>query len=151
MLYVCTCKSQTSLIYSGTLTGMRTPLYTVEPHTLKFEYLYYYCIPKFALLENNISKYFPSEFKSIRDQFEYESFYIRCHVDHTPSDPKDMTLTKGTLVRVVNSVFSPNSWLAWSVDENTGIDVELKRIPSPARYVTMLYIYILYIYIIYIL
>ncbi len=79
------------------------------------------------------------EFKSIRDQFEYESFYIRCHVDHAPSDSKDMTLSKGSLVRVVNSSLYPNSWLAWSVDDNTGIDMELRRIPSPAKYVPCLF------------
>ncbi len=77
--------------------------------------------------------FFFSEYHSIRDQFELESFFVRSHVDHTPSDSKDMTLTKGTLVRVVNSILFSDAWLAWSVDESTGIDMELKRIPSPAK------------------
>jgi len=46
-----------------------------------------------------------------------------------------MTLGKGALVRVVNSSLFPDFWLAWSVDENTGIDMELRRIPNPAKYV----------------
>lgn len=75
----------------------------------------------------------PSEYQSLRDQFEFESFYLRCNVDHTPSDTKDMTLSKGSLVRVVNSVLYSDSWLAWSVDESTGIDMELRRIPSPKK------------------
>jgi len=60
---------------------------------------------------------------------------VRCHVDHTPTDSRDMTLGKGALVRVVNSSLFPDFWLAWSVDENTGIDMELRRIPNPAKYV----------------
>lgn len=79
-----------------------------------------------------------SEFQSIRDQFEFESFYIRCDIDHTPSDTKDMTLSKGSLVRVVNSSLYPDAWLAWSVDESTGIDMELRRIPSPKKCVCMI-------------
>ena len=75
------------------------------------------------------------EFKSIRDQFEHESFYVRCHMDHVPTDSRDMSLSKGALVRVVNSSLFPDFWLAWSVDESTGIDMELRRIPSPAKYV----------------
>lgn len=78
---------------------------------------------------------FPPEYQSIRDQFEFESFYLRCDIDHTPTDTKDMTLTKGSLVRVVNSVLFPDAWLAWSVDETTGIDMDLRRIPTPKKYV----------------
>lgn len=74
-----------------------------------------------------------AKYQSIRDQFEFESFYLRSDIDHAPSDTKDMTLTKGSLVRVVNSVLYPDAWLAWSVDETTGIDMELRRIPSPKK------------------
>jgi len=73
------------------------------------------------------------EYQSLRDQFEFESFYLRCNVDHSPSDSKDMTLSKGMLMRVVNSVLYPDSWLAWSVDESTGVDMELRRIPTPKK------------------
>ena len=66
-------------------------------------------------------------------------------VDHTPSDSKDMTLNKGSLVRVVNSVLYPDSWLAWSVDETTGIDMELRRIPSPTKYVPSIIIFVIVI------
>ena len=39
-------------------------------------------------------------------------------------------LNKGSLLRVVNSALYPDAWLAWSVDENTGIDMELRRTPT---------------------
>ncbi len=61
------------------------------------------------------------------------SIYLRSTVDYTPSDVRDMTLSKGSLLRVVNSALYPEAWLAWSVDENTGIDMELRRIPSPKK------------------
>ena len=48
-------------------------------------------------------------------------------------DVCDMTLSKGLLLRVVNSALYPEAWLAWSVDESTGIDMELRRIPSPKK------------------
>ena len=73
------------------------------------------------------------EYQSVRDQFEFESFYLRSTVDHTPSDVRDMTLSKGSLLRVVNSALYPDAWLAWSVDESTGIDIELRRIPTPKK------------------
>ena len=69
-------------------------------------------------------------------------------VDHTPSDSKDMTLNKGSLVRVVNSVLYPDSWLAWSVDETTGIDMELRRIPSPTKYVPSIIIFVIVVVVI---
>ena len=78
------------------------------------------------------SLFFP-EYQSVRDQFEFESFYLRSAVDHTPSDMRDMTLNKGSLLRVVNSALYPDAWLAWSVDESTGTDMELRRIPTPKR------------------
>lgn len=46
-----------------------------------------------------------------------------------------MTITEGLLVRVVNTSLYPDAWLAWSVDETTGIDMELRRIPTPVKYV----------------
>lgn len=56
-----------------------------------------------------------------------------------------MAFSKGSLVRVVNSALYPDFWLAWSVDESTGIDMELRRIPSPAKYVYTMY-QLLYMY-----
>lgn len=73
-----------------------------------------------------------TEFTAIKDQFELESYYIRSHVDHTPSDSKDMPLKKGGIMRVVNTVLFPGYWLAWSIDPDTGMDLELRRILSPS-------------------
>ena len=73
-----------------------------------------------------------TEYTAIKDQFELESYYICSHVDHTPTDSKDMLLKKGSIVRVVNTVLFPGYWLAWSVDPNTGMDLDLRRIPSPS-------------------
>ena len=58
---------------------------------------------------------------------------MRCHVDHATSDPKDMRLEEGDVVRVVNTTLFPSAWLAWRVDESTGVDLELRRIPSPVK------------------
>ncbi len=66
-------------------------------------------------------------------QFEFESFYIRTVVDHTPSDSKDMMLHEGGVARVVNCCHDPNYWLAWSVDSSTGADTVLRRIPAPHK------------------
>lgn len=74
-----------------------------------------------------------AKFQSIRDHFEHESYYVRCHVDHATSDPKDMRLEEGDVVRVVNTTLFPSAWLAWRVDESTGVDLELRRIPSPVK------------------
>ncbi len=74
-----------------------------------------------------------TEFQAIMLQFELESFYIRTCVDHTPSDSKDMTLQEGGIARVVNCSHDPNYWLAWSVDNSTGADTVLRRIPAPHK------------------
>ena len=74
-------------------------------------------------------------FVIIRDQFEFDSFYLRCKFDHSPPDPKDMKLQRGSLLHVVNTIlFGGQHWLAWSVNKQ-GMDTELRRIPSPSRYV----------------
>ena len=44
-------------------------------------------------------------------------------------------MSNGALVRVVNCTLYPNHWLAWKVDPTTGNDQELRRIPSPGRFV----------------
>ena len=68
------------------------------------------------------------EFTTIREQFEFDSFYMRSLVDH-----KDMQLRSNMVVRVVNTfLYSGNFWLAWIVDEN-GTDCELRKIPSPTK------------------
>ena len=73
-------------------------------------------------------------FKTIREQFEFDSFFIRSCLDHSSADPRDMKLRQGTLMRVVNTIlYGGNFWLAWTVDESTGLDSELRRIPSPAK------------------
>ena len=73
-------------------------------------------------------------FATIRDQFEFDSFYLRSHINHVPSDSKDMKLRYGSLVRVVNTIlYGGNYWLAWSIDEATGMDTELRKIPSPSK------------------
>ena len=75
-----------------------------------------------------------SGFSTIREQFEFDSFYLRSEIDHTSPDPKDMRLKRGSLVRVVNTIlYGGQFWLAWSVDESTGMDTELRRIPSPYK------------------
>ncbi|XP_064396525.1 uncharacterized protein LOC135343497 [Halichondria panicea] len=79
------------------------------------------------VMENN------AKFQAIMLQFELESFYIRTCVDHTPSDSKDMTLQEGGIARVVNCSHDPNYWLAWSVDNSTGADTVLRRIPAPHK------------------
>ena len=81
-----------------------------------------------VVTENN------ARFKTIREQFEFDSFFIRSCLDHTSTDPRDMKLHQGTLMRVVNTIlYGGNFWLAWTVDESTGLDSELRRIPSPAK------------------
>ena len=74
-----------------------------------------------------------SEFSSVRDQVELDSFYVRSLIDHTPSTSREMTLTKGMLLRVVNTFSNPNHWLAWSVDEASGNETYLRKIPTPQR------------------
>ena len=69
----------------------------------------------------------------VREQLEVDSLYLRSLVDHTPKCNREMTLKNGSLLRVVNTfVFAPNYWVAWSLDERTGIESQLKRIPSPS-------------------
>ena len=69
----------------------------------------------------------------VREQVELDSLYLRSLVDHTPTSNREMTLKKGSLLRVVNTfVIAPNYWLAWSLDERTGVEPQLKRIPSPS-------------------
>ena len=70
-----------------------------------------------------------AEFTTIRDQFEFDSFYMRCLGEH-----KDISLRPNTIIRVVNTfLYSGHFWLAWIVDEN-GTDCELRKIPSPSKY-----------------
>jgi len=74
-----------------------------------------------------------ARFKTIREQFEFDSFYMRSCLDHTSTDLRDMKLQQGTLMRVVNTIlYGGYYWLAWTVDETTGLDLELRRIPSPS-------------------
>jgi hypothetical protein len=69
-----------------------------------------------------------AKFTTIRDQFEFDSFYMRCVGDH-----KEASLRPNTVLRVVNTfLFSGHFWLAWIVDEN-GTDCELRKIPSPTK------------------
>ena len=69
----------------------------------------------------------------VREQVELDSLYLRSLVDHTPTSNREMTLKKGSLLRVVNTfVIAPNYWLAWSLDERTGVESQLKRIPCPS-------------------
>ena len=69
----------------------------------------------------------------VREQVELDSLYLRSLVDHAPTSNREMTLKKGSLLRVVNTfVIAPNYWLAWSLDERTGVEPQLKRIPSPS-------------------
>ena len=78
--------------------------------------------------------FYSAGFKTLRDKFEFDSFFIRSCLDHTSTDPRDMKLHQGTLMRVVNTIlYGGNFWLAWTVDESTGLDSELRRIPSPAK------------------
>ncbi len=75
-------------------------------------------------------------FMTIREHFEFDSFYLRSQIDHSSTDPKDMRLRPGRLMRVVNTIlYGGQFWLAWAVDEETGMDTELRRIPSPYKYV----------------
>ena len=86
-----------------------------------------YCI------KNHLLIYFSFvEFLSVREQVELDSLYLRSCIEHTPTSNREMTLKKGSLLRVVNKfVHAPNYWLAWAVDERTGVETQLKRIPSP--------------------
>ena len=84
-----------------------------------------YCI-------KNLFIFYFVEFLSVREQAELDSLYLRSRIDHTPTSNCEMTLKKGSLLRVVNTfVHAPNYWLAWAVDERTGVETQLKRIPSP--------------------
>jgi hypothetical protein len=75
-----------------------------------------------------------SKFAAIREQVEVDSFYLRCLVDHTPASNRDMVLKRGSLFKVINtSIYQPNHWLAWSVDETTRLETNLKKIPSPQQ------------------
>ena len=68
----------------------------------------------------------------IRADVTRVSIKHRSCIDHTPTSNREMTLKKGSLLRVVNTfVHAPNYWLAWAVDERTGVETQLKRIPSP--------------------
>ena len=89
------------------------------------EHVYYiYFIHLFCHLSNT------PEFTTIRDQFEFDSFYIRC-----VGENKDISPRPNTVIRVVNTfLYSGHYWLGWIVDEN-GTDCELKKIPSPSKYV----------------
>ncbi|XP_019855352.1 PREDICTED: uncharacterized protein LOC105313719 isoform X3 [Amphimedon queenslandica] len=71
------------------------------------------------------------KFSSIRDQVELDSFYVRSLIDHTPANSREMTLKKGMLLRVVNTFSYQNYWLAWNVDEASGAETSLKKIPAP--------------------
>jgi hypothetical protein len=69
-----------------------------------------------------------AKFTTIRDQFEFDSFYMRCLGEN-----KDSSLRPNTVIRVVNTfLYSGHYWLGWIVDEN-GTDCELKKIPSPLK------------------
>lgn len=82
---------------------------------------------KLTVVENK------GKFSSVKEQVELDSLYLRSLVDHSPTSSRDMHLHKGSLVRVVNTfVYSPNYWLAWLVDEHTGMETQLKRILNPA-------------------
>ena len=58
--------------------------------------------------------------------------YLRSCVEYNPISNREMTLKKGSLLRVVNTHSIPNYWLAWCVDEETGAETQLKKIHSPA-------------------
>ena len=82
---------------------------------------------KLTVVENK------AKFMHVREQVELDSLYLRSLVDHAPTSNREMTLKKGSLLRVVNTfVIAPNYWLAWSLDERTGVEPQLKRIPSPS-------------------
>lgn len=69
----------------------------------------------------------------MREHFELDSFYVRSRVDLPPQTHRDMPLKEGMLLHVVNTfIHAPNYWLAWAVNEQTGMETHLRRIPSPA-------------------
>ncbi|XP_019851512.1 PREDICTED: uncharacterized protein LOC109581654 [Amphimedon queenslandica] len=80
---------------------------------------------KLTLIENK-SKYLVA-----LGHLEADSFYIKSMVNHEPSTKDDARLQTGTILRVINTYLFANHWLAWMVDERTGLEFDLKRIPSP--------------------
>ena len=58
---------------------------------------------------------------------------MRSRIDMPSTSVKDMSVKKGMLLHVVNTfMHAPNHWLAWAVDEDTAMETQLRRIPSPA-------------------
>ncbi len=75
--------------------------------------------------------FFLTEFFHVREQVEIDSMYLRSRIDYKPISNREMTLQKGSLLRVVNTCSLTNSWVAWSIDEITGVEIQLKKILPP--------------------
>ena len=71
------------------------------------------------------------EFLVALGHLEADSFYIKSMINYEPSTRDDARLQTGTIMRVINTYLFANHWLAWMVDERTGLEFDLKRIPSP--------------------